>query len=62
MIFLITTYVNAKSINSFRECVVIMGAGLGGTNIIDIFKSLRQGTYWVSTIITLKLGCRICRY
>ena len=40
MIFLITTCVNAKSMNSFRECVVIMGAGLGGTNIIDILKSL----------------------
>ena len=37
MIFLITTCVNAKSMNSFRECVVIMGAGLGVTNIMDIF-------------------------
>ena len=37
MIFLITTWVNAKSMNSFRECVVIMGAGLGVTNIMDIF-------------------------
>ena len=74
MIFLITTcvncsFVNAKNMNSFRECVVIMGAGLGGTNIEDIFGSLWLSAYQSSATITtsrptsessskeLNLGC-----